>query len=233
MISEADTCRKYVLPKIYDAGWNDDQISEQKTFTDGKILVISGKAKRKSPKRADYILRISKNFPIAVIEAKSSYKKSGDGLQQSIEYAKMLGVKFAYSTNGKEILEHDFITGIETELSIFPSPSELWDRYRESEGIKTNIENRLLLPYFNSPGKHPRYYQEIAINRAIKAVLEGKKKVLLTLATGTGKTYIAFQIIWKLWSSRWNPQGEYRKPKILYLADRNVLMILKIKYLPI
>jgi len=224
MISEADTCRKYVLPKIYDAGWNNDQISEQKTFTDGKILVIGGKPKRKNPKRADYILRISKNFPIAVIEAKPSYKKPGEGLQQSMEYAQMLGVKFAYSTNGKGIIEHDFITGIETELCSFPSPSELWDRYRESEGIGANIEDRLLLPYYNSPGKHPRYYQEIAINRAIKSVLDGKKKVLLTLATGTGKTYIAFQIIWKLWNSRWNPQGEFRKPKILYLADRNVLI---------
>jgi|Deesub1362A_J573_1020465.scaffolds.fasta_scaffold02610_4 type I restriction enzyme R subunit len=224
MITEADTCRKYVLPKLYEAGWSDDQISEQKTFTDGRIVVVGNKVQRRKPKRADYILRISRNFPIAVIEAKAAYKKPGDGLQQAKEYAEILGLKFAYSTNGHGIIEHDYITGLEKELDRFPSPEELWNRFKESEGIASDIEDKLLLSYFNLPGKQPRYYQEIAINRAVKAVLQGKRRILLTLATGTGKTYIAFQIIWKLWNARWNRTGEYRKPKVLYLADRNILI---------
>lgn len=224
MITEADTCRKYVLPKLYDSGWKDDMISEQKTFTDGRIVVLGNRIQRKKPKKADYILRISRNFPIAIIEAKAAYKKPGDGLQQAKEYAEILGLKFAYSTNGHGIIEHDFITGLEKELSVLPSPEELWNRLKQSEGITSKIENDLLLPYFNLPGKKPRYYQEIAINRTIQAVLKGKKRILLTLATGTGKTFIAFQIIWKLWSRRWNRTGEYRKPKVLYLADRNILI---------
>ncbi len=224
MITEADTCRKYVLPKLYKAGWSDDQISEQKTFTDGRIIVIGNKVRRGKPKRADYILRISKNFPIAVVEAKAAYKNPSDGLQQAKEYAEILGLKFAYSTNGHRIVEHDFITGMERELQEFPSPEELWNRLKEAEGITPEMEDKILLPYFNVPGKQPRYYQEIAINRAIKAIYQGKKRILLTLATGTGKTYIAFQIIWKLWNARWNRTGEYRKPRVLYLADRNVLI---------
>jgi type I restriction enzyme R subunit len=224
MITEADTCRKYVLPKLYEAGWSDDQISEQKTFTDGRIIVIGKKVGRRKPRRADYILRMSRNFPIAVIEAKAAYKKPGDGLQQAKEYAEMLNVKFAYSTNGHGIIEHDYITGSERELNEFPSPDEMWGRLKENEGINEDVAEKLLQPYFNLPGKQPRYYQEIAINRAIKAVLQGKKRILLTLATGTGKTLIAFQIIWKLWNTRWNRTGEYRKPKVLYLADRNILI---------
>ena len=134
MITEADTCRKYVLPKLYKAGWSDDQISEQKTFTDGRIIVIGDKVQRKKPKRADYILRIARNFPVAVIEAKSAYKKPGDGLQQAKEYAEILGLKFAYSTNGRAIVEHDYITGLEREVSRFSSPSELWNFIKTSEG---------------------------------------------------------------------------------------------------
>jgi len=225
MITEADTCRKYVLPKLHEAGWSDDQISEQKTFTDGRIVVIGDKVQRKKPKRADYILRISRNFPVAVIEAKAAYKKSGDGLQQAKEYAEILGLKFAYSTNGHGIIEHDYVTGLEREVSRFPSPGDLWNFIKDSEGTSSDTQDKILhTPYFNLPGKQPRYYQEIAINRAVKAILQGKSRVLLTLATGTGKTYIAFQIIWKLWDARWNRTGEYRKPKVLYLADRNILI---------
>ncbi|MHC1565261.1 MAG: EcoAI/FtnUII family type I restriction enzme subunit R, partial [Candidatus Syntropharchaeales archaeon] len=224
MITEADTCRKYVVPKLYGAGWVDEQINEQKTFTDGRIVVIGNEVRRKRPKRADYILKISNNFPIAVVEAKAAYKDPGDGLQQAKEYAEILGLKFAYSTNGHGIIEHDYITGIEKHLDDFPSPQELWSRLKKSENIDDQIEKGLLQPLFNLPDKKPRYYQEIAVNRAIKAVLQGKKRILLTLATGTGKTYIAFQIIWKLWNSRWNRVGEHRKPKVLYLADRNVLI---------
>ncbi len=224
MITEADTCRKYVLPKLYSAGWNDDQINEQKTFTDGRIVVTGEKYIRKKQKRADYLLKFRRDFSIAVVEAKSAYKNAGDGLQQAKDYAEILGLKFAYSTNGKGIVEHDFINGKDTDLENFPTPEELWMRLSQSEGIEPEIAGRLLEPCNTLPGKTPRYYQEIAINRAIKSILQGKKRVLLTLATGTGKTYISFQLIWKLWNTRWNRTGEYRRPKVLYLADRNILV---------
>src|SRR3972149_7074374 len=224
ILTEADTCRKFVLPKLYDAKWEDDQISEQKTFTDGRIIVAGSKIKRGKQKRADYLLRYRPDFAIAVVEAKAAYKNPGDGLQQAKEYAEILGLKFAYSTNGHGIVEHDFITGKDTDLENFPSPDELWIRFSRSEGIKPEIAERLLSPCNTLPGKIPRYYQEIAINRTIKSILQGKKRVLLTLATGTGKTFISYQIIWKLWNTRWNRTGEHRRPKVLYLADRNILV---------
>lgn len=224
MITEADTCRKYVLPKLYAAGWNDDQISEQKTFPDGRIVVVGEKCFRKKQKRADYLLRFRRDFTIAVVEAKSAYKNPADGLQQAKEYAEILSLKFAYATNGKGIIEHDYITGKDADLAEFPTPDELWARLSQAEGVTPDVAERLLQPCNTLPGKIPRYYQEIAINCAVNAVLQGKKRILLNLATGTGKTYIAFQIIWKLWNSRWNRTGEHRRPKILYLADRNVLI---------
>ncbi len=225
MITEADTCRKYVLPNLYAAGWTDDQISEEKSFTDGRIVVAGDKIRRRPQKRADYLLRYTRDFALAVVEAKASYKKAGDGLQQAKEYAQILGLKFAYSTNGHEIVEHDFLRGTDRDLDTFPSPQDLWNRLSQGEGIGSQeIADKLLTPYYHLSGKTPRYYQEIAINRAVQAILQGKRRVLLTLATGTGKTVIAFQICWKLWSSRWNRAGEHRRPKILYLADRNVLI---------
>lgn len=222
--SEADTCRKYVLPKLYDAGWTDDQISEQRYFTDGRIVIAGSKVKRRPQKRADYLLRYARDFALAVVEAKASYKKPADGFQQAKDYAEILGLKFAYATNGQGIVEHDFLTGLDRELEAFPSPADLWNRLRAHEGISDEIAARLLTPYYHQPGKTPRYYQDIAINRAVQAILQGKRRVLLTLATGTGKTLVAFQICWKLWNSRWNRTGEYRRPRILYLADRNVLV---------
>ena len=224
MITEADTCRKYVIPKLYSSGWNDDQISEQKTFTDGRIVVTGEKYIRKKQKRSDFLLKYRRDFSIAVVEAKSAYKNAGDGLQQAKEYAEIFGLKFAYSTNGKGIVEHDFITGKDTDLENFPTPDELWLRFSLSEGINPEIAERLLAPCNTLQGKIPRYYQEIAINRTIKHILQGKKRVLLTLATGTGKTFISYQIIWKLWNTRWNRIGEHRRPKVLYLADRNILV---------
>lgn len=221
-ITEADTCRKYVLPKLYSAQWTDDQISEQKTFTDGRIVVTGKRPRRKEQKRADYLLRYRRDFPIAIVEAKSVYRSAGDGIQQAKIYAEMLGLKFAYGTNGKEILEHDFVTGVERRIDSFPSPDELWARLRTAENITD--DDRLLAPCYHLSGKSPRYYQEIAINRAVQAILQGDKRTLLTLATGTGKTVIAFQICWKLWNSRWNREGKHRRPRILFLADRNVLV---------
>lgn len=222
--SEADTCRKDVLPKFYAADWKDDQILEQRTFTDGKIIVIGRKAKRKKAKRFDYLLRYSQNYPLAIVEAKVRYKLAADGMQQAKDYARILGLKFAYSTNGSEILEFDFITGIEKLVSKYPTPTELWNRLNQTEPIKPEIEETFLKPFFATQGKEIRYYQRIAINTAVKAILEGKKRALLTLATGTGKTTVAFQIIYKLWNNRWNTKGEYRRPKILFLADRSILV---------
>src|SRR5580658_5750452 len=134
-LTEADTCRKYVLPKLYAAGWTDDQISEQKSFTDGRIVVAGTKVKRRPQKRLDYLLRYRRDFPIAVVEAKTVYANPGDGLQQAKEYAQILGLKFAYATNGHGIVEHDFLTGAEKELTGFPGPEDLWARLRGAEAI--------------------------------------------------------------------------------------------------
>jgi type I restriction enzyme R subunit len=223
-LTEADICRKYVVPELYAAGWTDDQITEQRTFTDGRIILAGSKVRRGPQKRADYLLRYRPDFTIAVVEAKSLYKRPADGLQQAKDYAQILGLKFAYATNGAGIVEHDFITGKDTELPRFPSPNDLWSRLKESQNISDEIKDRVLSPYYHLSGKTPRYYQEIAINRTVQAILQNKRRMLLTLATGTGKTVVAFQICWKLWNSRWNRTSEYRRPRILYLADRNVLV---------
>lgn len=222
--SEADTCRKEVLPKLYASNWTDDLILEQRTFTDGKIIVIGKKARRKKAKKFDYLLRYSQDFPIAIVEAKRSYKTAGEGMQQAKDYAQILNLKFAYATNGTEILEFDFITGIEKKVEKFPTPDELWNRLNQVEPVKEEIKETLLKPFYPIPGKPARYYQRIAINKAVKAILEGRRRALLTLATGTGKTTIAFQIIYKLWNNRWNTKGEYRRPKVLFIADRNILV---------
>jgi len=222
--SEADTCRKEVTPKLYASEWTDEQILEQRVFTDGKIIVLGKVAKRQKPKKADYILRIAQNFPIAVVEAKKRYMIAAAGLQQAKDYAETLNCKFAYATNGAEIVEFDYLTGLETIIDRYPTPQELWNRLVSAEPVSESVKAILLKPLFPNPGKPPRYYQEIAINRAVQAILEGKKKLLLTLATGTGKTSIAFQIIWKLWNNRWNTTGEHRRPKVLFLADRSILV---------
>lgn len=226
-MNEADTCRKYVLPKLISAGWDDAPYSftEQKTFTDGRIILGPKGYKRGKQKRADYLLRYRRDFPIAVVEAKANYKSAGDGMQQAKEYAEILGLKFAYSTNGKEILEYDYITGLESRVEEFPSPEELWDRQFGDNTRVLEAKDLILQPYYTFPDKEIRYYQQIAINRTIQAIAEGKKRILNTLATGTGKTIIAFQICWKLWSNKWNAKGiPNRRPKILFLADRNILV---------
>lgn len=226
MSNEADTCRKFVLPKLVDAGWDNEphRINEQVTFTDGRIVLAGNKVKRRPQKRADYLLRYTRDYLIAVVEAKPDYLSAGDGLQQAKEYAEILGLKFAYATNGIEIIEFDYLTGQERLLQQFPTPSELWQRLQQEQDITETTSQQLLTPYYHHSGKSPRYYQEIAINRVVQSVVQGKKRVLLTMATGTGKTVVAFQICWKLWSARWNTTGEHRRPKILYLADRNILV---------
>lgn len=224
--NEADTCRKFVLPKLVEAGWDDSPFSftEQRTFTDGRIIPVGKKVRRGKQKRADYLLRYRRDFSIAVVEAKADYKSPSAGLQQAKEYAQILGLSFAYSTNGTGIVEFDFTTGVESILSSFPSPSELWARLQQLEGLDGSQSGHLLTPYNLQDGKIPRYYQDIAISRTVKAIVLGKRRVLLTMATGTGKTPTAFQICWKLWSGKWNRDGRSRRPKILYLADRNILV---------
>ncbi|MCX5817304.1 MAG: DEAD/DEAH box helicase family protein [Proteobacteria bacterium] len=226
MANEADTCRKYVLPKLIAAGWDNDphSFTEQKTFTDGRIIITGDKIHRRAQKRADYLLRYTRDFPIAVIEAKAEFKIPGAGLQQAKDYAETLGLKFAYSTNGHGVIEFDYLSGKELELDYFPAPKELWARLQTAEGIADDVPKRLFTPSHYTRGKILRYYQEIAVNRSVQAILQGKPRMLLTMATGTGKTDVAFQICWKLWNARWNSAGEYRHPKILYLADRLILV---------
>ena len=160
-----------------------------------------------------------------MVEAKPEYKTPDEGLQQAKDYAEILGLKFAYATNGHGIVEFDYTTGLESELNAFPTPVDLWQRLKGSEELSDEAADQLETPGYREPGRDTRYYQETAINRSIEAILKGQKRVLLTMATGTGKTYVAFQICWRLWSARWNAQGkEGRKPRILYLADRNILI---------
>ena len=152
------------------------------------------------------------------------YKHAAEGLQQAKEYAEILGLKFAYSTNGREIVEADYTTGTEKTLSSFPSPDELWKRLSKHEQVGDASKDQLLSPTFPDKDKPLRYYQEIAVNRAVQAILQQRRRILLTLCTGAGKTAVAFQICWKLWNAEWNPKGKNRRPKILFLADRNVLV---------
>lgn len=225
MSNEADTCRKFVLPKLYAAGWTDDHISEQKYFTDGRVITVGNACVTKKQKRADYLLRYRRDFPVAIVEAKAGYKTAGDGMQQAKEYAEIIGLMFAYATNGAEILEHDYTTGAETRLETFPAPEELWRRYRKAKGLSADdMAEKVLAPYYFNPDKEPRYYQRIAINSVVQAILKGQRRVLITLATGTGKTEVAFQIAWKLWNSKWNKTRGPRKPRILFLSDRSILV---------
>lgn len=225
-MNEADTCRLYITPALQRSGWDRDphRINEQVTFTDGRIVVVGQKARRREGKRADYVLRYRPDMPLAVVEAKPDTEPVGTGMQQAKEYAEILGLKFAYATNGLGILEFDFTAGQERELTSFPTPDELWTRLTRSNHLSVDAAERLLTPAYHLSGKSPRYYQEIAINRAVQAVLQGRPRILLTMATGTGKTDVAFQICWKLWSSRWNRDGGYRRPRILYLSDRSILI---------
>jgi type I restriction enzyme, R subunit len=160
-----------------EAGWDRAlyAINEQRTFTDGRIVFVGGKARRGRQKRADFILRYRSDFPSAVVEAKSKYKQAADGLQQAREYAEILGLKFAYSTNRHQIVEIDYTTGIEREVSCYPSPEELWTRLSATEHMTAEIKDHLLSPTISDKSKPLRYYQEIAVNRAVQAVLRGRR----------------------------------------------------------
>lgn len=229
MINETNTCRKYVEPRLKDAGWETQphDYYEQYYFTDGKIRPKNKRQPRGKRKFVDYLLLYNGEFPLAVVEAKRKRKTPDEGLEQAIEYAQLLGVKFAYSTNGKGIIEFDFITGKQSNvMESFPSPDELWRRLKgeEKEQIREDIAEKLLTPFYPTPGKPVRYYQRNAINAAIAAILKGQRRLLLTMATGTGKTSVAFQICWKLVNMGWNAYGQNDRPRILFLADRNILV---------
>lgn len=226
MNTEADTCRKYIVPKLQSAGWDDAPcaIQEQRTFTDGRVLIVGGVARRGTRKRADYILRYRPDYPIAVIEAKAGYRSAQDGVQQAKDYAEVLGVRFAYASNGRDIIEIDLALGTEVPRGDFPTPDELWSRLETQLEISGADSAKLLSAGFPDPERPLRYYQEIAVNRAMEAILGGQRRALLNLCTGAGKTAVAFQLCWRLWSAGWNKRGDHRKPKVLFLADRNILV---------
>ena len=223
-LSERDICTKFITPALRKAGWDEmTQIREEVSFTKGRIIVRGKLVSRGKAKRADYILSHKPNVPIAIIEAKDNKHAIGDGMQQALDYAETLQVPFAFSSNGDGFVFHDR-TGIGTEKEIsldndsFPSPEDLWARYRAWKGLTSDEETIVLQDYFDDgSGKTPRYYQVNAINAAIEAIAKGRDRILLVMATGTGKTYTAFQIIWRLWKAG-------RKKRILFLADRNVLV---------
>jgi len=226
ILTEADTCRELVTPKLIEAGWGDAPyvIGEQRSFTNGRIIVAGGRVRRGRQKRADYLLYYRRDYPLAVVEAKEAGLPAETGVQQAREYAEILGLKFAYATNGHRIIEIDYTTGTEREVDRYATPEELFTRLTAATHLPQAVTPHLLEPFNLVSGKVPRYYQQIAIQRVIEAILLGQKRILATLATGTGKTNVAFQICWKLWNSRWNRTGEYRRPKILFLADRNILV---------
>lgn len=226
VITEADTCREFVIPQLMQAGWGvaPYAIGEQRTFTSGRITVVGEKVRRGKQRRADYLLYYRRDYPLAVVEAKPIGFPVKTGVQQAREYAEMLGLKFAYATNGHRIIEVDYITGKEREVDRYATPEELFARLTAAAQLPPASVNHLLEPFNLVAGKVPRYYQQVAIHRVVESILAGQKRILATLATGTGKTCVAFQVCWTLWNSRWNRTGEHRRPKILFLADRNILV---------
>ena len=218
-MSEEDIKLQYITPAILSK-WSRDKITMETKITDGKINLKGNFVFREKPRRADYILYLSTNNPIAIVEAKDSTHTVSYGLQQAMTYAKMLDVPFAYSSNGDGFAEHDFITGKEREFGLdeFPTEQELIDRYKQESDLTPKQEVILEQPYYTSQNTYPpRYYQRIAINRTVDAIAKGQQRLLLVMATGTGKTYTAFQIVYRMLQSG-------LKRKILYLADRNILV---------
>ena len=223
-LTERDICTKFITPALRKAGWDEmTQIREEVSFTEGRITVRGRLVSRGRGKRADYILYYKPNIPIALIEAKDNTHAVGDGMQQALGYAESLNIPFVFSSNGDGFVFHDRTgAGPEKETTLdndsFPPPGDLWDRYRAWKGLTPEAEAIVLQDYHHDGGgKAPRYYQANAVNAAIEAIAKGRDRILLVMATGTGKTYTAFQIIWRLWKAG-------RKKRILFLADRNVLV---------
>lgn len=224
-LSERDICTKFITPAIENAGWDKQtQLLEEVSFTDGKIFVRGRLTARGKGKRADYILYYKPNIPIAIVEAKDNTHSVRSGIQQALDYARILDIPCVFSSNGDGFLFHDRSRedeGIEQELSLenFPTPAQLWEIYKKYKGITTTEEETVVSQeyYFDGSGRRPRYYQQIAVNRTVEAIAKGQNRLLLVMATGTGKTYTAFQIIHRLWKSG-------TKKRILFLADRNALI---------
>ena len=219
-LSEEDIKLRYITPAIQNAGWDNKQIRMEYAFTAGRIILRGNITARGKKKSADYLLSYKNNFPLAIVEAKDNTKPVGAGLQQAIDYAKALDVPYVYASNGDGFVEQNLITGEVKELKLeeFPSPEALYQRYRIDKGFDEAEEKVMLEPYYYIPNyKTPRYYQRVAINRTVDAVAKGRNRVLVVSATGTGKTFMTFQIIYRLWKSG-------LKKKILFLADRNVLV---------
>src|SRR5258707_6019734 len=223
-LTERDICTKFILPAVKRAGWDEMvQVREEVYFTKGRIIVRGKLVTRGKAKKADFVLSYKPNIPIALIEAKDNNHSVGHGIQQGLDYAATLDIPFVFSSNGDGFVFHDRTgqsTPIEANLGLdaFPSPADLWARYRAWKGLDAEAEQIVLQDYFDDgSGKAPRYYQVNAVNAAIEAIAKGRDRILLVMATGTGKTYTAFQIIWRLWKAG-------RKKRILFLADRNVLI---------
>ncbi|MEK0157845.1 DEAD/DEAH box helicase family protein [Pseudoalteromonas piscicida] len=222
-LSETDIITKYIMPAIKEAGWNDmTQIRQEVKLRDGKVVVRGTVAGRKSVKSADIVLYHKPSMPLAVIEAKANKHEIGKGMQQGLDYANLLDVPFVFASNGDGFIFHDKtnLTRLETEITLdeFPSPAELWEKYCVYKGYTEEQLPLITQDYYDDgSGKSPRYYQLQAINKTVEAVSSGQDRILLVMATGTGKTYTAFQIIWRLWKAK-------AKKRILFLADRNVLV---------
>jgi type I restriction enzyme R subunit len=218
-MNESDTRLHKIDPKLKAAGWGvteGSRITTEYTFTRGKI----SQTQKGKPKRADYVL-IYKGVKLAVVEAKSDELTYAEGVAQAKDYAKMLGIRFAYATNGNEIWEMDFYEHEQGFVESYPSPDELWQRtYGQANEWRDKLNEQ---PFYSDGVKQPRYYQETAVRKVLEGIAKGERRILLTLATGTGKTFIAFQIAWKLFQTRWNLKKTGTRPRILFLADRNVL----------
>ena len=218
-MTEEDIKLQFITPAVTNK-WSRGKITMETRITDGKINLKGNLAFREKPKRADYLLYLSANNPIAVIEAKDNTHSISYGLQQAMEYARMLDLPFAFSSNGDGFAEHDFLTGKERQFSLkdFPTEAELIERFKRESGLSPAQETAISQPYYSSQNTYPpRYYQRIAINRTVDAIARGQQRLLLVMATGTGKTYTAFQIVYRLLQSG-------MKRKVLYLADRNILV---------
>jgi type I restriction enzyme R subunit len=224
-LSERDICTKFITPAIEKSGWNTrTQLLEEVSFTDGKIYVRGKLTARGNQKRADYILYYKPNIPIAIVEAKDNKHSVRAGIQQALDYARILDIPCVFSSNGDGFLFHDRTAtdgNIETEIGIddFPTPEQLWEKYKKYKGITTPTAEKIASQdyYFDGSSRKPRYYQQIAVNRTVEAIANGQNRIILVMATGTGKTYTAFQIIHRLWKSG-------AKKRILFLADRTALI---------
>jgi type I restriction enzyme, R subunit len=221
-LTEEDIKQRFITPSINNSGWGKTQLLMEYSFTNGQVIVRGNTVKRGPRKKADYLLiRSNGQQPLAIVEAKDASHSIGAGMQQAIEYAQILDIPFAYSSNGQGFLEHDFFTGAERTLRMdeFPSDSDLWVRYCRAKGITSHQDTILSEPYHFDlfTQKRPWYFQRIAVDRTVEAIAQGQDRILLVMATGTGKTFTAFQIIWRLLKTK-------TVKRVLYLADRNILI---------